>query len=190
MGILQQALAEAVGQETNAKVAADREAERLKKEPFKTMVKPTHEETVDALRGWVEPRGAYVLFERKKYLIQQDTSIRVGWGIKTLWLEDRPEQSEKIRYYQSKGYKIIHYAKFPSLNDENPKRRERALMYSQGTGINPWDEIKKLCEREIRGDSELRAKLAQVETEKRALEVKFQAEMEKKNVKNTGTNTK
>lgn len=158
-----------------------REELRLEQPPFQTMVptKDLHPDTVDALRGWRPPRGAYVLFEKKQYNVVRDEPHRVGGGLFTLWLEERPEQWGKIPYYKDKGFRVIHYGKFPKLNDPDVARAKKARAHSGKDMINPWDIMAKRLDGEIAGDPHAIEKLAAVENERQALEQKLKAAEEK-----------
>lgn len=162
---------QAAAEDKVIEMAAQREAARLKAEPFKTLVSEMQDETRDQLRGWNPPRGAYILLEKRRLHLRPDTSIVPGYGLQTIWVEDRPDQAEKLRAAVRKGCRILHYANFPKLNDPDPARAAKARMHGGPDHRNPWDTL----EREVRQIMGLdnSGKLAELEREKQALEAKL-----------------
>lgn len=156
-----------------------REQARLKKEPFKTMVTDLLPTTVDALRGWREPPGAYVLFEARKKRLGSDYSHYDHSSLFTLWVEHRPSQESKIQHYVRKGYKPIHYGKFPDFNDPDPIRRQMAITHAGKDRRNPWKHLEAVVLEAMRNASGVTA-LAVVEAEKKAIEAKAK-EMQEQN---------
>lgn len=126
----------------------DREAARLKKPAFETTVPPDHEETIDHLRGWIPPlRNAYILWEAHVIHTRDEGVFERGTRLLTMDVEYQPEQMDVIQYYLAKGYKILHYGNFPMFNDQDQERARKAVMYSQGKGKSPWDELKGFLNR-------------------------------------------
>jgi hypothetical protein len=158
------------------------EVERLKKEPFKTLVPhdQLREGTVDELRGWREPKGAYILMEKRQFFIQPDASIKVTYNLHTLNVEERPEQIHQVRYYMTKGARVIHWAHFPKLNDEDPMKARKARAHSGPHGRNPWDELEAALISIMRGNPSWKEEKAKLENEKNALEAKLQAALAEK----------
>jgi hypothetical protein len=136
-----------IAKQTNdAKSAEAREAKRLEKEPFPTMVKPQHKDTINALKGWKpRPNEAYVLFEKKQFNLKGEGEGEWGGGLMTLYVEARPEQLSKIDEYTTfpKNFRLLHYGHFPKLNDPNPARARIARIYSGPDGKNPWDSLER-----------------------------------------------
>lgn len=120
-----------------------RDVQRLKKEPFPTMLTPKNEAAIDQLRGWKPPSGAYILFETKEYHLKHDgTGVWTGGIFTYTAVESSPDQKVVLlREYQKKGWRIIHYANFPKLNDPIAERAKRAKLYSNEKGQNPWDTL-------------------------------------------------
>jgi hypothetical protein len=155
-----------------------REAARLRKDPYPTAVAPDHDETLDHLRGWVPPNGAYVLFEAPVRHTRDEGVFEWGTRLHTMTVEYQPEQKELIQYYLAKGHKILHYANFPKFNDSNQERARRAVMYSQGKGVSPWDELEAFLKVMMRKGNAERDNV-KLREEKSALEAKV-AEYEAK----------
>lgn len=128
--------------EKEKQAALEREAKRLTMEPFKTMIAPTNKETIDALRDWQEPATAYVLLERKGKNIVGVNRAEQSYSLMTLDLWGRPMQPHKLQYYVTqKGYKILHYGKFPKHNDPNPVFARAVKLHQGPDGRNPWDDM-------------------------------------------------
>lgn len=120
-----------------------RDDRRMAKEPFKTIVPPLNEETLNKLRGWREPNRAYILLERK-YKEMTDESIH--WDIMEINVESRPTSgTNKLKHYvMGKGWRVIHYGNFPKLNDTNPQRARLARIHiDPETGQSAWDALEK-----------------------------------------------
>ena len=132
----------------------DREAVRMGKDPFETSVPPDSEETIDHLRGWIPPlRNAYILWEAHVIHTRDEGVFERGTRLLTMDVEYQPEQMDVIQYYLAKGYKILHYGNFPMFNDPDQERARKAVMYSQGKGKSPWDELKAFLDRAMRRGS-------------------------------------
>lgn len=133
-------------QEREEAAQVKKEEARLKKQPFKTMVEPSPE-VVEELRGWKEPRKAYVLMEMRKYDLNNDRWYR---GLATLDVDGRPEREEAIRYYiNNKAGKILHYANFPSFDSPIQEHVAKARLYGGQKQRNVWGELARFCDREM-----------------------------------------
>lgn len=105
-----------------------------------------HEETLRDLTGWTPPSHAYVMFEKKEWVMGQDQKRRRTWSIGLINVENRPEQIGKLQYYVvQKGYRLIDWGNFPKLNDADTKRARKARLYSGPNGENPWDALEASC---------------------------------------------
>lgn len=108
----------------------------------KVPLKELKPETLEYLTNWKKPNGAYILFEKRQFHLGRDMQYTAGTGLMTLSVEARPEQESKLGYYVfGKGFRIIDFGNFPSLNDKDPRRQRRAQMYSGHNGANPWDSL-------------------------------------------------
>lgn len=130
---LADSLAKAVVKEENElKLGDQREKARLKLEPFKTRYAPFSKETEDELKGWQPPSDgtAYILLE-KKYLDHADGGEpKIRYNLYTMRVGSRPEQLEKLRCnVQVKGMRILHWDRFPNINDKDAKRAQMAKMH-------------------------------------------------------------
>ena len=113
---LEEIFTELAKKTNDSKYAAEIEKKRLEKEPFDTIVKPIHPDTVNALRGWRPPvNEAYVLFEKKQYNLKGQGVGEWGGGLMVLSVEARPEQNQKIDEYTTfpKNFRLLHYGNFP-----------------------------------------------------------------------------
>jgi hypothetical protein len=173
-------------------LAVKKEEVRVGREPFKTKVESTHSEVLADLRGWVQPNKAYVLMEKREY----DLVARVWrFGLFTLDVDGRPEQVEKIQYYQrEKAAKILHYANFPSFNSPNGEIVKKAIAYGGEKRRDVWGLLAQFCDkemgrREVSLDevTELRKKVAE---QAALLEAKNGKKTESKPVANEGVSTK
>jgi hypothetical protein len=172
-------------------LALAREEQRLKKEPFKTLITDgLREDTVNALRGWVPPPGAYILLERRKNFLQPDLSVRVGYGLQTINVEERPEQFERLRRQVRKGARVIHYANFPTLNDPNPSRAAKVRGHSGPMGRSPWDALEAEVKSLLGTNPNWKEEKAKIEAERNALEMKLQAAIIKKGSQNDKTDNR
>lgn len=115
--------------------AAEKEAKRLEKEPFKTLIDPFSPKTLDELKGWNPPGGisgedAYILFEKKMIEKGDRAPDTIVYSLHVMLVGSRPEQFEKVRYnVKVKGMKIIHWDRFPKINDSNPRRQKLAAAH-------------------------------------------------------------
>lgn len=120
--------------------AAEKEAQRLKRPPFKTLIEPFSPKTLDELRGWSPPGGvtgddAYILLEKKMIEKGDRAPDTIVYSLHVMLVGSRPEQFEKLRYnVKVKGMKIIHWDRFPKMNDSNPRRQKLAAAH-----FNPQD---------------------------------------------------
>lgn len=144
-----------------------------------TAVQPK-EETLQYLKGWRPPKGAYVLFETKEWHLKSDGIREVGTGLMTLNAESRADIAHQVDYYLNKGYRILDYGNFPKFNDQNPSRAAKAQHYSQGAGINPWDALEKYVRQKMEADVNWKAEKAAMQFEMDALKAKLAAELAKK----------
>jgi hypothetical protein len=172
------------------KLALEKEANRLKGEPYKTMVPPLEQSTLDDLKGWKQPRYAYVLFESRQWSVKTEK-----WGRSTFTLnvDARPDQLEKIDYYLNKGFRVIDYGSFPKSNSEDSRVQARVALYRSGPeSPNPWDTLKARLDREInKVDStvivkerdDIQAKYEKAMAENEALKAKAPKKVAEANVK-------
>lgn len=146
----------------------EKEEARKQKAPFETMLAPIQAEAIEELRGWKPPNGAYVLFERPYYDVKSE-SIR--YCLSTWNVHHRPDQIGKIQFFISKGFRPIHYGKFPSASSPSIAVQNRVKLYS-GEGANPWSVLaheldKQMQRRDVNKleseNSDLKAKLAAAE---------------------------
>lgn len=152
---------------------------------------PLHElkpETLTYLKGWKRPTFAYVLFEKREIHLGRDMQYRMGTGLFTLTLENRPEQESKLNYYVfKKRFRIIDYGNFPRLNDPNPMRADKARMYSGHKGANPWDAMEQAILGMMGSNPNWREEKARYEEETRGLKAKIAAlEAQMKGANNGG----
>lgn len=133
----------AVDLEALQRAGATREEKRLLKDPFPTMSEVINNDTLDELRGWKEPQGAYVLFESRVRALSAEGAVLRN-SLFTLRCEDKPEVVDKIYYYTRKGYRPIHYANFPEANDPNPARAQKVKLHMGSDQLNPWHQLKRV----------------------------------------------
>lgn len=144
-----------------------------------TIVQPKPE-TLQYLTGWKKPRHAYVLFETREWHIKHNGSREEGTGLMTLNVESRPEQAHQIDIYLNKGFRIIDYGNFPKFTDKNPARAAKALHYSQGAGVNPWDNLEQTIKQKIKSEISWNVREAQLEDELNVLKQKLEEQNAKK----------
>jgi len=150
--------------------AEQKENRRMKLAPFKTRYEPFSAKTLDELRGWQPPGGvsgedAYILFEKKSIErgdIAPDTII---YNLHPMLVGSRPEQKEKIRYnVEQKGMKIIHWDRFPKVNDSNPFRARLAAMhYNPQTRMSAYDTLEAILINYAEGKNNVANLQAQLE---------------------------
>lgn len=146
---------------------------------FETAVQPK-EETLKYLTNWRPPKSAYVLFETREWHLKSDGVREPGTGLMTLNAESRADIAHQVDIYLNKGFKILHYGNFPKFNDQNPARAAKALHYSQGAGVNPWDALEKYIQMKMEADVNWKAEKATLQLEIDALKSKLSAELAKK----------
>jgi len=166
----------------NTPVINKREIARLAKEPFKTMARVIENETIDQLKGWIEPRFAYVLFEMPCNHAIGNGEFRRGFTLVTMNVEHRPEQVERFYYLTRKGARPLHYGNFPKSNDGNPERAKKVRMHTGPSGVSPWDELARVVKSQLTKDDGntalkekavgLEAKLAEARAELAAMKKK------------------
>lgn len=163
---------------------------------FETMIEPTYDDTKVALTGWVPPRGAYILFETTEVKYSLDGSKRIGHGLFTLNVDNRPMQAAKMQHYLKKGFKVLHYGNFPSLSD--PNTADKARLHSEGGKRPHWDILKSEVNHYMKMDplaigkvektvEELRAELAEEKRKTEAFALKeaaFKAKFEAEGAQN------
>lgn len=154
----------------------------MKTEVYKTIVQPK-EETLRYLTGWKRPNYAYILFETKEWHVLHDGEKRLGTGLLTLNAESRPEIAHHIDFYIQKGFRILDYGNFPKFNDKNPARAAKAAHYSQGAGMNPWDNLEKAVKQKMASEIGWDARSAEYENEINVLKRKLEEERKKLEVK-------
>ncbi len=151
-----EALARALASsQTHEDAAEKKEAARLKQEPFKTNVEPFSPTTYDNLKGWQEPKGAYILLEKKYYEYGMNLGGAIRYTTHTMNIGSRPDQLEKLRYnVQAKGMRILHWGKFPKINDSDPRQAALARAHvNPETGISAYDALEKAIRNYIGTDS-------------------------------------
>lgn len=154
----------------------------MKKEVYKTIVQPK-EETLTYLTGWKRPVHAFILFETKEWHISNDGEKRQGTGLMTLNAESRPEIYHHVDMYLQKGFRILDYGNFPKFNDKNPARAAKAHHYSQGAGINPWDNLEKFVKQKMASEINWDERASNYESEISVLRKKLDEERKKLEVK-------
>ena len=165
--------------------ALKREANRLEKQPFQTMAKVVEPETMNQLKGWSEPRHAYILLEMPCFHALPGGDFKRGYTLTTMNVENRPEQIERFYYLTRKGARPLHFGNFPTHNDPNPERAKKAKYHTGPSGISPWQELAKVVRSQITRDSGntdlrekaigLEAKLAEARAELSAMKKKGSA---------------
>ena len=157
-----------------------RDLVRLKKEPFITMVKPRSAETIDQLRGWTPPRGAYVLLENVVKHLSANADPRIGTSLISHNVDNRPDhQGWKLREYQRKGATVLHYGNFPKTNDPIEAKSAKAQLYSGPGKKNPWDALEQEVKEIMRANPGIQEELVTKSQEVDELKAKLAA-MEKK----------
>lgn len=154
----------------------------MKQEVYKTIVQPK-EETVKYLTGWKRPVHAFILFETKEWHISNDGEKRQGTGLMTLNAESRPEIYHHVDMYIQKGFRILDYGNFPKFSDKNPARAAKAHHYSQGAGINPWDNLEKFVKQKMASEINWDERASNYENEISVLKKKLEEERKKLEVK-------
>jgi hypothetical protein len=144
---------------------------------MKTMIEPTYEETKEKLKSHNPPPFAYVLMETNEIACSSNGDRKLDHGLFTLRVDQRPDIAPKIDQYLKKGFKILHYANFPKLNDENPKRAELAKLHSKPGGGTAWNYLESHVKRVMTYDpnwadskSKLEQSLAAKDQELKALQ--------------------
>lgn len=149
---------------------------------YRTIVQPSAE-TLQYLKGWKKPQSAYILLEKKVWHLQENGAKVLGTGLMTMDAESRPEITHHIERYLANGFRILDYGNFPKFNDNNPKRAKKALHYSQGNGINPWDILERFIQQKISRDLGWEHERSALETELNVLKQKLDQELQKKAIK-------
>lgn len=151
-------------------------------EVFETIVQPKPE-TIQYLTNWKQPSHAYILFETKEWHLQHEGERVLGTGLMTLNAESRPEIAHQIELYLGKGFRILHYGNFPKFGHKNPQRAAKALHYSQGAGLNPWDALEKFIMQKMQSDLGWETERTAMENELNVLKQKLAQQEQKKAVR-------
>lgn len=185
-----EAIAKALSQsQSDEEASQEKEKLRLKKPPFKTNIEPFSPTTLDNLKGWKEPNGAYILLEKKYYEYGRNADGAIKFTTHTMWIGTRPDQIEKLRYnVQAKGMRILHWGKFPKLNSPDPREAQLAKAHvNPESGRNAYDLLENAINGFINTDpaktqkriDDLEAKLAVAEA-RAELKAKSKTESESK----------
>jgi hypothetical protein len=148
------------------------DVKRLSRPVFKTRYTPSTPAVEDALRGFVEPPYAYVLFERWRIELLPDASPVRSEGLFVHNVEGRPEQVVKIEFYLRKGFRILHWGNFHFLSDSNKESAKKAAMHANAWATLQEDLLRLSEDKNVRVENEklkgekdaLLAKLAEYET--------------------------
>lgn len=151
---------------------------------YQTIVAPKPE-TLQYLTDWKRPKHAYILFETKEWHIKHDGERVLGTGLMTLNAESRAEIAHHVEIYLGKGFRILDFGNFPKFNDPNPQRAAKALHYSQGAGINPWDSLEKFVKQKMSSEIGWENERVSMENELNVLRQKLAQEQAKKAVRDS-----
>lgn len=136
MSLVENLASAIVKQDKAASRDSEREKERLALKPFETKFQVYHKDTINELKGWRPPSGddAYILFE-KKFIERGDTDTnKIKYTLHIMKVGSRPDQIEKLRYNVTvKGMRILHYDRFPKMNDSVAGRARLAKMHFNPT---------------------------------------------------------
>lgn len=141
-----------------------------------------HQDTLALLKVWREPNFAYVLFEANKLEITEAQRGKWVKGLFTLNVEHRPDQGTKLYNYLNKGWKVIHWANFPKINDTNPQRAQLAKMHTSPNGINSWDSLAAKCSQAMKINTNWKAEKKELldrESEYQRKLAAYEAEIER-----------
>lgn len=119
-----------------------RDLKRLAKPAFVTRCTPSTPEVEDALRGWAEPSHAYILFERWSMELNEDRERVRSNRLFIFNVEHRPEIFHRIEFFVRKGFRILHWGRFPRMDDSNKERMKLAAMHQ-----NAWVHLESDLER-------------------------------------------
>jgi len=155
---------------------------RGRTEVFETIVQPK-QETLQYLTNWKPPQHAYILFETREWHLKHEGERVQGTGLMTLNAESRPEIAHQIEIYLSKGFRLLHYGNFPKFSHKNPQRASKALHYSQGAGLNPWDALEKYIQQKMQSDIGWESERTAMENELNVLKQKLAQQEQKKAVR-------
>ena len=112
-----------------------------------------------------------------------DGEKRLGTGLMTLNAESRPEIYHHVDIYLQKGFRILDFGNFPKFSDKNPARAAKAHHYSQGAGINPWDNLEKFVKQKMASEINWDERASNYENEISVLKKKLDEERKKLEVK-------
>ena len=166
-------------QDKDESLQEQKESRRLKMAPFQTKFAPFSEKTLDELRGWRPPNGddAYILFEKKMIERGDRAPDTIVYTLHVMLVGSRPDQFEKLRYnMEVKGMKIIHYDRFPKINDSNAVRARLAAMhFDPQRQQTAYDALEDLILRYANDDkTSLAEKLAEAEAQNADLRSKLE----------------
>jgi hypothetical protein len=139
---------------------------------YKTMVEP-HPDSIPNLTGWERPKHAYVLLEIPQINLVANGGRVSGKGLATVNAESRAEVMHIVDQIISEGGRVLDYGNFPKLNDPNPKRAEKALHYSKGSGQNAWDALERYVKMRMAGDVNWKDERQKLEDELNVLRAKL-----------------
>lgn len=182
---------------------------------------PVREETINYLTGWRVPNYAYVLFEKvqrhfyseeipdpsgetfidkdgkERVKTQRVTRSRWGTGLATLNIENRPERFSTMEQWIRKGFRVIDYGNFPSLDHPSAVRRSKASFHKDQYGNCSWDKVKRWCDQQMSGEAHKQKEFKALANQNEAMEAKIRELEEKlgstdadKNKQNTKSSSK
>lgn len=166
-------------QDKDESIQEKKEGRRLSLEPFQTKFKPFSDKTLDELRGWKPPSGddAYILFEKKMIERGDRAPDTIVYTLHVMLVGSRPDQLEKLRYnMEVKGMKILHYDRFPKMNDSNARRARLASMhFDPQRQQTAYDVLEQAVLRHATGEkSEMAERLAEMEAQNADLKAKLE----------------
>jgi hypothetical protein len=104
--------------------------------------------TIELLKETKIPKHAFVVFEIPKLKYDGGVSVLTS-GIVVVNVEDQPGQIYTLDDLVNRNGKYCCHYNFPTHDHPDPLRAKKWLLYSDGGGSNPWDELTGYCSRQL-----------------------------------------
>ena len=106
------------------------------------------ENTIKLLKETKIPKHAFIVYEMPK-LRYEDGKSTYTTSIMVANVEDQPGQIYTLVDLEDRYGKYCCHGNFPTHDDKDPARAKKWLLYSDGQGSNPWDELAAHCYKQL-----------------------------------------
>ena len=133
------------------------------------------ENTIKLLKETKIPKHAFVVYEKPK-LRYEDGKSTYTTSIVVVNVEDQPGQIYTLTNIENTYGKYCCHGNFPTHDDKDPVRAKKWLLYSDGQGSNPWDELAAYCYKQLGLATEISHETRKFKEEIEALKKQIKSE--------------